>query len=183
MKTTHQLNLSAPVTQSGGQTLDNSIPRKWFALGFAGILYISVCALLASPAQAQCQNWDVSGKWTLRGPGELNLKVDLQQEGGNVFGTGTLSEKDMSFDVAMVIGSGNITANSFAIAAVTGKTVFHYSGTIRPDGTLSGTVRRDNDTLTDLYSREWVDSIPKNEVRGRSGKILIERHRRPAQKA
>ena len=138
--------LSAPVIQNGDRTLNNSIPRKWLALGLAGILFISVCALLPSPAQAQCKHWDVSGKWSLTQDNGHELEVDLQlgkwgQQSANITGTGTMT-KGGKHPFAAVI-SGNITDNSFAMLVRVADMRLQYVGTVRPDGTLSGTYREE----------------------------------------
>jgi hypothetical protein len=88
MKTKHHLILSAPVIQSGGQTQNASIRRRWFALALGGWLFTSVCALSPSASEAQCpQGWDVTGTWGLKqsnqaAPNSLFLKGGWTSEGG-----------------------------------------------------------------------------------------------------
>lgn len=146
--------LSAPVIQTAHRSFNDSIPGRWFALGLPGILFISVCALLPSPAQAQCKRWDVSGTWTIRHADGVNFEVDLQkgnwqQDSANLTGTGTLTGNEITRPVTGAI-SGNITGNAFTLkVTVTRKPIRYapaiklvrrYVGTIRPDGALSGTV-------------------------------------------
>lgn len=131
--------LSAPVIQTADRPLNNSIPRKCFALGLNGILFISVCALLPSSAQAQCKRWDVSGQWELRQDNGINVQVNLQQgewqqTSANLTGTGTLIASPNGGVI-----SGNITGNSFAMKLTTDSGIFRFTGTIGRGGRMEGT--------------------------------------------
>jgi hypothetical protein len=87
MKTKHHhIILSAPEIQSGDQTLNNSIRRKWFALALGGFLFTSIFALSASLVEAGCQQYDVSGQWTIE-QGSFVIPVALTQNGKTVSGT------------------------------------------------------------------------------------------------
>ena len=111
-------------------------------MGLAGILFISVCALLPSPAQAQCKRWDVGGKWTLTMDNGHELEVDLQlgnweQQSANITGTGTMTKGGKKPLAAAI--SGNITANSFAMLVRVADQRIRFLGTVRSNGTMSGT--------------------------------------------
>jgi hypothetical protein len=86
MKTRHQLNLSAPVIQSGDQTQNDPIRRKWSALALGGFFFTSILALSALPVEAQCEQYDVSGQWTIE-QGSYIISVALTQKGKTVSGT------------------------------------------------------------------------------------------------
>jgi hypothetical protein len=133
--------LSAPVIETADRSLNNSIPHKWFALGLSGILFISVCALLPSPAQAQCRHWDVSGTWTLHEKGGGDLQVTLRMEkwqgdSANITGTGRLKMTGGP-DIAVDL-DGNITDNSFAMRMMANYWIKRYQGTISADGKIEG---------------------------------------------
>lgn len=168
MKTKHQLNLLAPAIQRGDQTRNNPIPRKWFALALGGLLLTSICALLPSPAQAQCQRWDVSGQWLIhhKGGGQLQLNLqqgDWQGTSANISGTGRLTNEDLPQarrggrrggrgrgeakeelpDYAADI-SGGITSNSVSMKVTLGSFILRYRGTIDPNGRISGDYHFEN---------------------------------------
>jgi hypothetical protein len=138
MKTKHQLNLSARVIHRGDQPLNNPIRRRWFALRLGGLLLTSICALLPSPAQAQCKNWDISGQWVIRHKGGAQLRVNLTQEGAGFTGTGRLTSptKDVPDIAADILG--NITDDAFTMAVTMGKLIERYSGRVGPDGKIEG---------------------------------------------
>ena len=135
--------MSARSGYSGGKTLNNTVPRRLFALGLFGILFISVCALLPSPAQAQCKRWDVSGQWDLQLDNGVNIQVNLQQgewagTSANLSGTGTYAVSAGGAPHGGVI-SGNITDNSFAMKLATDTTAFRYTGKVGRGGKIEGT--------------------------------------------
>ena len=47
-----------------------------------GGLFCAICVLLPSPAEAQCKQWNASGKWQLKQE-DLVVRVDLRQDGKN----------------------------------------------------------------------------------------------------
>jgi hypothetical protein len=135
--------MSARSGYSGGKTLNNTVPRRLFALGLFGILFISVCALLPSPAQAQCKRWDVSGQWDLEMSNGVNIQVNLQQgewagTSANLSGTGTYAVSAGGAPHGGVI-SGNITDNAFAMKLATDTTAFRYTGKVGRGGKIEGT--------------------------------------------
>lgn len=136
MKTSRQLNLSAPVIDRGDKTLHNTVHRRLFAFGLPGILF-TVGALLPSPAQAQCKHWDVSGQWSIHERDGSQMQVNMQQDGGNLTGLGRVKSKSFP-DIAADI-TGNITDNAFTMKVVIGEFTKRYVGSISPDGKLSGT--------------------------------------------
>jgi hypothetical protein len=168
MKTKHQLIMSARSGYSGGKTLNNTVPRRLFALGLSGILFISVCALLPSPAQAQCQRWDVSGQWELQLDNGVNWQVKLEQQSANLIGTGRVYLTDPSHSSvtkpqhAAVI-SGNITGNSFAMkitqdtAQYRDTAVYRFTGTIGTSGKWEGIITGSTSGATD-NGVHWVSS-------------------------
>ena len=177
MKTKYYPILQAAAAKSRGQqsnairrnwsalALGGSIPRRLFALRLPGLLFISTCALLPSPAQAQCKRWDVSGQWELRSD-QIVVQVNLrqgnwQQQSANLTGTGTnqLGPKstgqytNTEEDRKGVI-SGNITDNAFTMALAVDNArgdhyIDRYTGTIGPDGKIEG---------TDKNGKHWVGS-------------------------
>lgn len=161
MKIKHHSILSAPGTQSGGKTLNNTVPRKLFALGLPGILFISVCALLPSPAQAQCRHWNVTGLWELRQDNEIILLLNLQQGDWNqqtALLTGTverqLSEKGAQGKKLSGINSGKVSGKialtSFTMEVTYPSFTSRYTGKINPN---SGKMEGTNDT-----GAHWVSS-------------------------
>lgn len=140
MKPKQYLNLSAPEIHRGDQTQSNSIRRRWLAMSLGGLLLTSICALLPSPSQAQCQRWDVSGQWSIHqkdGQLQVNLQLgDWQGQSANITGTGRLATKNFP-DFAADI-DGNITGNALAMRVTVGKFIFRYVGTIGPYGKIGG---------------------------------------------
>ena len=135
--------MSARSGYSGGKTLNHTVPRRLFALGLFGILFISVCVLLPSPAQAQCKRWDVSGQWDLEMSNGVNIQVNLQQgewvqTSANLSGTGTYAVSAGGAPHAGVI-SGNITDNAFTMKLATDTTAFRYTGKVGHGGKIEGT--------------------------------------------
>ena len=121
-------------------------------MSLVGLLLTSICALLPSPAQAQCKRWDVSGKWLIHENDGTNLQVNLQQgewqqTSANLTGTGRLTSTtstsegrpDLAADV-----EGNITDNSVAMKVTLGKFIIRYVGTIGPDGKIQGDCHYEN---------------------------------------
>jgi hypothetical protein len=134
MKTKHQLNLSAPVIQSGDQTQNNPIRRKWSALAFGGFLFTSVFALSALPVEAQCEQYDVSGQWTIE-QGSYRISVALNQNGKTVSGTASQVHGKTTGhgDVHIVQGqvNGTVEGDSFHVQINwSGGGAGDYSGTI-----------------------------------------------------
>ena len=129
------------------KTKHYSIRRKWFALAFGGFLFTSIFALSPSPAQAQCQRWDVSGQWSMHQRNGEQLQVNLQQgewqgTSANLTGTGRISIKgrpDLAADI-----DGNITGNSVAMRVMVGKVIIRYLGIVGPDGKISGNCHNQN---------------------------------------
>ena len=153
MKAKHHSIQSAPITQSGEKSLTTANRSKSFVLALSGFLFISVGALLPSPAHAQCKRWDVSGKWGIEVEGangtRVAIWVDVQQgewkgTSANLTGTGKIptnvSVGGKGFPLVTAL-TGNITDNSFGLITKFGNQRIYYSGEIRPDGVLSGTYR------------------------------------------
>src|SRR3977135_3283656 len=143
MKTKIQSIMSARSGYSGGKTLNNTVSRRLFALGLSAILFISVCALLPSPAQAQCKRWDVSGQWEIRLDKGTNIQVNLQQgewdgTSANLSGTATFKLSDDATRAGEI--SGGITDNSFAMKLTVDFAVFRFLGTVGSSGKMEGTV-------------------------------------------
>jgi hypothetical protein len=160
METKHHINLLKPVTQSGDQTLNNPIRRKWFALALSGLLFTSIFALSAPLVEAGCQQWDVSGQWELRFNSGANsgaiVKVNLQQQGANLSGIG-------EFPQAHGVGgqiSGNITVNAFAMTLTADTVVYRFLGTVDSTGKMEGTARRSSGKIERLTDdgAHWVSS-------------------------
>ena len=86
MRTNYQPILVTPVTQSGGQTQNNPIHSRWFALALGGCLFTSIFALSAASVRAGCQQYDVSGRWTIK-QGSYSIAVTLSQNGKTVTGS------------------------------------------------------------------------------------------------
>ncbi len=123
MKTKHHSILSAPVIQSGGKRLNNTIHRKWSVLALSGFLFTSIFAVLPSPVEAACpQGWDVGHGWRFK-QGSLNVDLDLHQKGSVITGTA-------QFYGIIKKGEGGISG------------AFGESGFIR--GTVSGIVKGDH---------------------------------------
>lgn len=142
---------------SGGKTLNNTVPRRLFALGLFGIVFLSVCALLPSPAQAQCKRWDVSGNWVLQQANGINENVSLQQgkwgqQSANLSGTAAVTltaNSNGSFTTPQYPGvvSGNITGNAFTIVIARDSSTssgsstaqYRFTGTVGASGYMKGT--------------------------------------------
>jgi hypothetical protein len=138
MKTKHHINLSAPVIQSGEQTLNNPIRRKWFALALGGFLFTSIFALSAPPVEAGCQQWDVSGSWMVRQSNGSAMQVELTQSGTTLSG----EAKNYPGGYDWVNVSGSILGNDFYLRVrwnVAGTSIGVYRGKVGAGGRLNGT--------------------------------------------
>jgi len=141
MKTKHHIILSAPVTQSGDQTLSNSIRRKWFALSLGGFLFTSIFALSAPPVEAQCKQWNVGNAWAIS-QGKEYINVNLSQSGKTVTGSavpliryeiGQTTAKNGSLE-------GTVEGDNFnAQIYWTSGEIGVYQGKIGPSGRIEGT--------------------------------------------
>ena len=155
MKTKHHSILSAPVTQSGDQTRNNPMRRRWSALALGGFLFTSIFALPPPSVEAQCQRWDVSGKWQLRRGDNAELAIvnlqqsDWQGQSAHLSGRGDLYLQDPGTYSKQRAGeiSGNITGNSFTMAFLVPRVSerqeafmerVRFTGTIGADGKIEG---------------------------------------------
>jgi len=86
MKTKYNSTLSATDANGGDRTQKGPIRRKWSAPVLGGFLFTSIFALSAPSVEAQCEQWDVSGKWKIR-QGSFTLPVVLTQKGKTVSGS------------------------------------------------------------------------------------------------
>jgi hypothetical protein len=142
MKTKHEPTLSTPVIKSGDHVRNNTIRRKWFAIALGGFLFTSIFALSAPPVEAQCQYWDVSGKWQFKQGSRqaaLDVTLDLRQKGRTVI-TGTASHQPAGTTGVSGNVDGTVEGDSFAVHIYwANNTVGVYDGTIRPSGKIEGT--------------------------------------------
>ena len=121
------------MAQRGEQTQNNSIPRRWFALGLGGLLFILVFALSPSPMQAACKEWYVAGKWAMQQSNGALTRLELRQDGTRVTGTAA--------DSGLGNVTGNILGNDFYLEIVwyqEGKTGI-YRGKVASNGRMDGT--------------------------------------------
>lgn len=149
------------VPPSGDQVQNHSIPHQWSGLALGGFLLISIFALLATPVEAQCQRWDVSGNWVIRQANGINESVSLQQgnwqqQSAHLTGTAAVSltaSSNSTFTTPPYPGvvSGNITNNAFTLlierdssTSTSGKSTaqYRYTGTIGPGGKIEGTTKQ-----------------------------------------
>ena len=141
MKIKYNSTLSAPAGGGGDQRRANPIRPSWFALALGGFLFTSIFALSAPPVEAQCQQWDVSGKWQFKqgwGQGAINVLVDLSQTGRTVI-TGTASHVPPGGDLTNGTVDGTMEGDSFAVKIYwENNTIGVYEGTIRPSGRIEG---------------------------------------------
>jgi hypothetical protein len=120
--------------------------------GLGGFLFAAICLLLPSPAEAQCPQWDVSGKWQLEQSDGLTVTVDLRQSGKTVTGTAVCyTTKAPTGLFAPLKGdnphtlrgpvTGNIAGDDF-FAEITWsyKSIGVYRGKVGPQGRIEGTV-------------------------------------------
>lgn len=143
MKAKIQSILSARSEYSGSKTLNDTVCRRLSALGLPGILFISVCALLPSPASAQCKRWDVSGQWELELSNGSKVQVNLQQgdwqqQSANLTGTGLIATPASNKSESGQI-SGNITDKLVSMKFTIGGTPHRFEGTVGPGGKIQGT--------------------------------------------
>ena len=158
MKTKHHIILSTPVIQSGDQKLNNSIRRKWFALALGGFLFTSIFALSAHPVEAQCKQWDVSGKWRFNQDGGNFALLDLRQNGTVI--TGTAGHKPGAGDITSGTVDGTVERDSFAVKIYwENNTIGVYDGTIRPSGRIEG--------------KGWEQSTPRTKVNWHSVTTMV----------
>jgi len=175
MTTKIQSIMSAPVIQSGDQTQNNSIRRKWFALALGGFLFISIFALSAHPVEAQCSQWNVAHAWQFKqgsGQGAIEVKLDLHQNGTVITGTAShvlyvrKSEGVGPFggyggyDAVRGTVDGTVERDSFAVKIYwDNNTIGVYDGTIRSSGRIEG--------------KGWEQSTPGTKVNWHSVTTMV----------
>jgi hypothetical protein len=147
MKTKHDPILFAADAKSCDQPPNNSIRSKWSALALGGFLFASICALSAPPAKAQCQQYDVSGQWTIQ-QGHFSIPVALTQKDKTVSGTAFHQSKKDSDEAYVDVETrnvhgqvtGTVEGDSFNVQINwAGGGAGAYRGKISRSGKLSGT--------------------------------------------
>jgi hypothetical protein len=120
-------------------------PRRSAVLG--GFLFAAVLALFPAPAEAQCTQWDVSGKWNVNITSGIRkgtvMNIDLQQSGNKITGgteqfgatgKGTLSSGTLIGNkFGMVFEWKGMVDPEYGSAAIEA-----FVGTIEPDGRIAG---------------------------------------------
>jgi hypothetical protein len=119
---------------------NKAAPRlKSVAAAFTGILITSVFALLPSSVEAQCAQWDASGKWELfQGTGKgYPINLQLSQAGGTITGTANYFKTHMGTTDGSV--GGTITSSKIILQINWSDNVIGiYNGDISPQGQVEG---------------------------------------------
>lgn len=162
MKAKHQPTLSAQVTPSGDQVINNPIRRRSLGQWLGGLSFTMLFVLLPSPVEAQCTQWKVGHGWRLK-QGRTNVDMDLHQN-GNVF-TGkasyfkpAINGSGGGFGVEASTARGDVDGtvkgDSFAMLIhwENNNTTGVYNGTIGPSGRIEGTVY---DQATPSRKENW----------------------------
>lgn len=162
MTTRHHATQPTGSAESGAQTQNNSIHRKWSAPALGGFLFISIFALSPPPVKAQCKQWDVSGSWGMQQSNGYTTRVNLSQDGKRISGTTSYRGKTqgpVSSAIEKVnpvtgkflgeVEPGTTTTHKGAISGSIEGNVFYaeisweggggiYNGKVGPDGRISG---------------------------------------------
>ena len=104
--------------------------RRASVLG--GLLFAGILALLPAPAEAQCTQWDISGKWTLNVTKGISENMELTQNGINIGGKahayndvvpviGTVKGDDFSMSIDWTKPDVTFALGVFPIEAFLGK--------------------------------------------------------------
>ena len=159
------------VTQSGDQKLNNPIRPKWFALALGGLLFTSIFALSAPPAEAECQQWNVGHGWRFK-QGTIAVDMNLHQNGTVITGTAGHIFYVRESDGVLGMGGhggykdvrgtvdGTVERDSFAVKIYwDNNTIGVYDGTIRPSGRIEG--------------KGWEQSTPRTKVNWHSVTTMV----------
>ena len=111
------------------------IGGRWFTASLGGLLFTTVFALSPSPAEAQCQQWDVSGTWLAYQSNKGRVQFDLQQSGTQFTGTA----RDLAGNDNRPV-KGTIRGNKFKVSVTwrAGSSEAVYTGTVDSSGVIHG---------------------------------------------
>ena len=102
------------------------------------IVFGSIFAvLLPAAAEAACEQWDVSGRWTANQTDDLEIAFDLQQSGTELQGKASARHSQSSWNHGSA--DGTINGNSFDLNVYwNGGVIGVYAGRIGPQGRIEG---------------------------------------------
>jgi hypothetical protein len=169
MKIKHYSVLAAPVMRGRGRTRCKTIRRSWFAAGFGAWLFTGLFALSPSSVQAQCQLWDLSGKWRLA-QGPTKVEMDLTQNGVTI--TGKANHRPSGgLNVRGTVNGYTKREHFYVEIKWSNHTTGIYKGTIEPSGRILGT---GHNAKTPSQKVSWysVDLMQCAESTGQVGKML-----------
>src|ERR1700756_1336072 len=83
-----------------------------FILTLLSVLGVVGALLLPGAAQADCAQWDLSGRWVIQQGNGIWVYVDLTQTGTDVRGTATFGEKTQGSITGTIDANGNILLNA-----------------------------------------------------------------------
>jgi hypothetical protein len=71
-----------------GHLVNKATASRFRSLGgmIAALFFMSIFVLLPSVVEAQCKQWDISGKWVLNVTKGVSEELSLKQDGNNVSG-------------------------------------------------------------------------------------------------
>jgi hypothetical protein len=155
--------------------------KRGGAVAISILLLFGICA--PEPAAAQCQQWDLTGKWEFWQSNRHKLELDLRQdpingdlagkaqfsgevEIGGVFGT-DLGKADIPSTWYGTVITGRLTGNRFVFVVDWGNPAHYgrgeYKGEVGPEGQLQGSTA---DTAHPEQRATW------HEWAGRRAKCL-----------
>ena len=139
--------------------------QKSFVFAIAVLACFAVSMLLISPTRAygQCQQWDVSGAWSLTQSDYITVKMNLRQNGKDLAGTAEY-ETEVNGGPKTFFGTveGEARNNNFLVRISwdnIGKQVGVYSAKFDPQGQLNGTIYIEKGSGArnrDVASPAWV---------------------------
>jgi hypothetical protein len=142
VKTKYNSTLSTVEAKGGDKTQNNSTRRKWSALALGGFLFISVFALSAPLAEAQCREWKVGFEWRFKqGTYQYPVEMNLQQYRTELTGRACHRVKGEIGQYYNVCGTvdGTVEGDQFAVKIEwNNETTGVYKGTIGPTGKIEG---------------------------------------------
>lgn len=140
METKYHAILESPKIRGGGETVNSKTHRSWLAAGLGAFVFPLLIALSASPANAQCAQWDVSGEWQIVQSNKWIAGMALSQSGTEVTGTARDVLEAYIGNGPKIPVNGTMVGNKFNLTVYwKGGRVGAYRGTVDAGGGMKGT--------------------------------------------
>jgi hypothetical protein len=149
-------------------------PPDSIRIRYAGLLAFAFClaAPVTAAAQAPCVQWDASGNWWIKQSNDIDVHMDLRQDGSTITGTASSWRLEVG-ETILGIGQqgddyvwlsngsldGTVQGDRFDVQIywTTNGQIGVYSGEIGPRGRMEGTT---HDRRKPSSRASWFSSIP-----------------------